>query len=302
MVATIRQSRWLRCTQPIIQSIYGNFWQATIDGEVARAKREHPDNLDKRDLMFAVLASPLAQPTKANFLARIELIERALALDPNYLLALQYKARNRAGMVLNGLSSDPDADLAVAAKTADQMLLIAPNDVGPLRTKATVLRAQGNWGEAAAVMTRVIKMQPLESNRRSEYGFVLMALGRYKEALEQYMTARQLAVGTDQVYLIDANIAIAMVANDRFPEAIAQARLAIPEFPPDSGRIAEYPWLALIAAESQNGQDAEARADLQKFLAIPRTWHTIAEIQKFPYFAANPKLLEGIRRAGMPAE
>ena len=74
------------------------------------------------------------------------------------------------------------------------------------------------------------------------------------------------------------------------------------EFSPDAGRIAEAPWLTLIAAESANGQDAEARADLQKFLATPRTWRTMAAIQKVPTFAANPKLLEGLRRAGMPAE
>ena len=60
--------------------------------------------------------------------------------------------------------------------------------------------------------------------------------------------------------------------------------------------------MALIAAESANGQDAEARADLQKFLATPRTWRTMAEIQKFDYLAANPKLLDGLRRAGMPEE
>jgi hypothetical protein len=34
-------------------------WQTTVDEEAARAKREHPDNLDKRDLMLAALASPL---------------------------------------------------------------------------------------------------------------------------------------------------------------------------------------------------------------------------------------------------
>jgi hypothetical protein len=28
----------------------------------------------------------------------------------------------------------------------------------------------------------------------------------------------------------------------------------------------------------------------------------MAEIEKFPLFAANSKLLEGLRRAGMPAE
>jgi hypothetical protein len=39
----------------------------------------------------------------------------------------------------------------------------------------------------------------------------------------------------------------------------------------------------LIAAESGSGQDGEARADLQKFLA-------------------TAQLLDGLRRAGMPAE
>ena len=92
-----------------------------------------------------------------------------------------------------------------------------------------------------------------------------------------------------------------LLVNDRFPEAIAQARLAIGEYPPDSGRNAEAPWLVLIAAESANGQDAEAQADLQKFLATPRSWSTVAEIQKFDDLAA-PKLLDGLRRAGMPEE
>ncbi len=53
----------------------------------------------------------------------------------------------------------------------------------------------------------------------------------------------------------------------------------------------------LIAAKSADGQDAEARADLQQFLATPRTWNAMAEIQKFPYFAADAKLLEGRRDA-----
>jgi hypothetical protein len=37
----------------------------------------------------------------------------------------------------------------------------------------------------------------------------------------------------------------------------------------------------LIAAESANGQDAQARADLRTFLSTPRSWRTMAEIQKY---------------------
>jgi len=95
-------------------------------------------------------------------------------------------------------------------------------------------------------------------------------------------------------------MAVALVANDRFPEAIGQARLAMAEFSPGSGRDAEAPHLALIAAESLNGQDADARADLRSFLDTPRTLHTMAAIRSVPFLAANTKLLEGLRRAGMP--
>jgi DNA-binding winged helix-turn-helix (wHTH) protein/TolB-like protein len=284
----------------IAAAIYDNVWQATIDEEAARALHEHPNKLDKRDLIFAALATPLEQPSKANYLARIALIDRALALDPNDMLALEYSVRIRTYMVVVGYSSNPDADLAIAAKAADQMLLTDANSVLSLHAKAEVLLAQRNWDEAAAVLRRVIVLQPLATNRHFELGYVLMAQGHHKEALESFLTAKQLAAGADPVYSIDKDIALELLANDRFSEAIAQARLAIGEFPPNSGESAEGPWLALIAAESESGQDADARADLQKFLATPRTWGTMTSIEKAPFFAANPKLLEGLRRAGMP--
>jgi hypothetical protein len=101
---------------------------------------------------------------------------------------------------------------------------------------------------------------------------------------------------------MDSSLAAGLLANGRFPEAIAQAHLSMAEFSPDAGRDGEAPWLTLIAAEISNGQDAEARANLQKFLSLPRVLNSMAAIQKVPLFAANQQLLEGLRRAGMPAE
>jgi adenylate cyclase len=286
----------------IIAVIQSNFDQATIDTEVARAMREHPNDLDKRDLMFAENATPLQQISKVNNQAKIALIDRALALDPDYVWALRELARKHADLVNLGFSSDPGADLTIAAKAADRALALKPNDYTTLREKANVLRAQGHLDEAAALLRGLIERNPLAAMRYRELGAIQLTQGRPKEALEQFMTAKRLARGSDMVEAIDSNIAVALLANDRFPEAIEQARRTIPEIPAEGGGFAEAPWLALIAAESENGQDMEARADLQKFLATPRTWHTMAEIQKIPFLAGNPKLLEGLRRAGMPAE
>jgi hypothetical protein len=128
-----------------------------------------------------------------------------------------------------------------------------------------------------------------------------MAQGHFKDALESFTTAKQLG-GSPPLPVFSQDLALGLLANDRFPEAITEAQLARVGWQSDVGRDAEFPWLALIAAENENGQDVEARADLQKFLATPRIYRTLAEVQKTPQFAANGKLLDGLRRAGMPAE
>jgi adenylate cyclase len=290
-------------TDGIAQSIATGLEQASTDAEAARAAREHPDDMDKRDLMVAASATPLQQITRQAYLSRLSLIQRAMALDPNYVLALRTEGRVYADLVFNGFSSDPDGDLERALKAVDRALLLTPNDYGTLRDKSRVLRAQGDLDGAAAVIRKLIDMRPTVSYRYNDLGWILLAQEHPKEALDNFVTAKRLAA-TDAfiTQLLDANLAIALVANERFTEAIPQARLAIAGFTSQNGRDAEIPWLALIAAESLTGQESLAQADLQRFLARPRTWHSLAAVKQFPFFAANPPLLEGLRRAGMPAE
>jgi tetratricopeptide (TPR) repeat protein len=267
--------------------------------DAARAIRDHPDSLDKCDLMCATVS--LAQGSKADLLARIALDERAQALDPNDVWALRDAAINLGFLVLNAFSSNHDADLARATNLANRALQLAPNDAEVLRNKAVVLRTRGDLDGAAALSRKVVELVPQWGWARWDLGEILLSQGHYKEALEMFVSAKPLVLltGVDPIAPVDSSLAMGLLANDRFPEAIAQARLAIGEFPPESGRSAEAPWLVLIAAESANGQDAEARADLQKSLAIPRSCSTVAEIHKFDYLAA-PQLLDGLRRAGMP--
>ena len=229
---------------------------------------------------------------------RIAKLSRSSSAFP----ALERRARFHAGLVVLGYSSDAAADLATADQAADHMLAIDPNSHNSLRAKATVLRAQGNWREAEAVLRRVIGTQPTEANRRFELVQILMAEGRHQAALESLQAAKRFAGGTDTVYAYDADIAPAELATGQFAEAEASARLAISEFPPGSGRFGELPSLAMIGAESSSGQEEAARADLQKFLVTRRRWDSMTEVEKWPAFAANPKLLYGLRRAGMPVE
>jgi class 3 adenylate cyclase/TolB-like protein len=284
----------------VIQHIFAGVFQASVDAEAARALQRHPNSLDKRDLLIASLATSLSATTKQNLLARIALIERALAIDPDYFQAQVRKGPLYTNLVGSGFSSDRDADLATAVQAADRALQLEPHDASALRAKAFVLRQQGNLDGAAALISKVIEINPQDGWEHVELGRIQMAQRRYKEALENFITAKQL-VGETSPY-IDVALAYGLLANDRLAEAIAQAQLAIAEWPPEGGADAEVPWLVLIAAESENGQTAEARANVEKFLATQRHYHSMAEVQTLPQLAGNSKLLEGLRRAGMPEE
>ena len=287
----------------IVQRIYEGFWQATVDEEADRAKRHHPNRLDKRDLMDIVLStSPSSAPTKPHYLEKMALVERVLAIDPNDLQGLERQARFHSDFVMLGYSSDPAAELAIADKAAERLLEIDPNNLLTLRARTAVLRAQADWPAAETVARRAITLQPTEANRHYELGFILMGAGRQQEALQSFQNAKRFADGSDPLYLFDASIAMADLALGQFAEAIAMARASISEFPSNTGHIGELPWLALIAATSESGKNDQARAYLQTFLATPRSWHNMTQVQQWPAFVANPNLLNGLRTAGMPAE
>jgi TolB-like protein len=291
----------------IVLEIGDGVYQAAVDSEVTRARREHPKDLDKRDLLLTALSTSLSATSKQNYLARIALIDQALAIDPDNMQALLEKSRVYAFLVVNGFSSDPSGDLSAALQAADRTLQLAPSNVGALGRKARVLYWQGDLEGSATLFRKVIALNPLNVGWwYRELGQVQMAQGPYKEALENFLTAKRLVPemelfnGPDGAS-IEESVASGFLANDRFPEAIATAQLAIAQWgSKDIGRSGELPWLTLIAAESQDGQDAQARADLQKFLATPRMLRTIADIQRsgIMHFATIKQLLDGLRRAG----
>jgi tetratricopeptide (TPR) repeat protein len=251
--------------------------------------------------MLAHDANSRSSPSKENYLKSIALIQRALAIDPDYADALQSKAQMYALLVADGYSSDPSADLSTARKAVDRALQLAPDDIWALRRKAFILQLQDDLEGAEALVRTSLEREPLDGYRYRQLGAIQMRQGHFKEALESFTTAKRLG-GAPPRPVFSQSLAFGLLANGRFREAIAEAQLARVGWQSDVGRTSEGASLTLIAAESESGQDAEARADLQKFLATPRIYRTMAEVRKSPDLAANPNLLDGLQRAGMPAE
>ncbi len=275
--------------------------QVMIDVEAARARREHPGSLDAADLYFAALESTLIPLTRTNLAARIALLDQALAADPAHVPALGLMARLRALLVLNDWSAERAADLAAAQKAADRLLEANPRDVYQIRTKAYVLRAQGQLDQAMTLHRRALEIDPSIADSHREIGVILQAQGRHAEALASFTAARARSEGD---FILDTQTASALLANGRFAEAIQVARIALAENP---GGGIDTPWLTLIAAYGMLGQsDAKsadaAQAELARYFASAQPIRSLAEVRQDRGLAALPNLLGGLRGAGLPEE
>jgi TolB-like protein len=287
--------------QAILQKIGSGFDQISVDVEAAKAMQEHPNALDKRDLMIAASASSLLPSTKNNFLTKIALVEKALALDPDFLWALRTSAALSANLILSGYSTDAKAESARALTRIDRALELAPNDFGTLEQKVRVLRIEGDIDGAEALTRELIRMNPLSAYQYWNLGIIRLIQGHPEEMLTNMQIARRLvAVGNDPS-LYDVYLALALLANGHFADSISQARLAAAESPTVS-RNGDISGMMLIAAEYLNGNEEQAKADLKHFLATPRTLSTLKAVQSAPSLANIPKLVDALRQAGMPEQ
>jgi tetratricopeptide (TPR) repeat protein len=167
-----------------------------------------------------------------------------------------------------GYSSDPAADLAVAGKASDRLTAIDPNNLLALRTRATLLRARGDWPTAEAVVRGAIELQPTEAMRHYKLGVILMAEGRHQEALQGFRDARRFAGGSDSVYLFDANITMANLAIGHLADAIAVAPVS---------KVKRQYWAAIL-----NLRSGERTAQAERPLTASASLEPIVRCQEIP--------------------
>ena len=137
--------------------------------------------------------------------------------------------------MINEFSADHDADTLRATNFANRALQLAPNDVEVLRNKAVVLRARGDLDEAAALLRKVIELAPQWGWQRRELSArSCCRQGITRRLWRPSLSAKRLisVTGADSVAPMDWSLAMGLLVNDRFPEAIAQTRLRSARSPP----------------------------------------------------------------------
>jgi TolB-like protein len=261
--------------------------------EQARAARKRPDAMRAHDYVLRAWAI-VAETSEANQESRA-LYEKALALEPTNMLALTGLAWTYVIDWESRWSNPADAALEHAYKLARQALSLDSTDYQAHLLFASVQKLRKQFAEALVHYEHAVAMNSNDANGLAHMGGLLVALGRFSEALDWFQKAVRLNPLHPAWYLY--GIGEAHYGARQYEQAIAPLRAAVNRFP-----TYITPRRHLAAAYAQMGRLDEARAEVAAIRKLDPSVCLAMYRERICYekIADLNHYLDGLRKAGLP--
>ncbi len=259
-----------------------------------RARRKQPSSLDAWDLLMRAL-SHYWRVTRQDHAAAQALLEKAVAIDPNYGQALSLLAASHMFGVHLGW-----ADLAKAAPIAERAAIAAVQcdheDAWAHTALASVYFSTRRLDDALSELEQALALNPNFSLAQGYYALALSYAGRSQESFEAAQRAIRLSPRDPSLALYYGVAGYARFTERRYDEAIALAREAIRHRGDLTGA---YRVLAVSAGMTGDNRLAEtALQELRRTQPnISLDW--IATQLPWTNPADRDHYVEGFRRAGL---
>jgi TolB-like protein/DNA-binding winged helix-turn-helix (wHTH) protein/Tfp pilus assembly protein PilF len=269
-------------------------------GVEAAKPSEPPDALDYIFRGRALLMKP---PTRNNREEAIALFDRALALDPQSVMAQSWLARTLATREADEMTSAAATDVARAEELVGEALAAAPRNVLAHYARGTVLRAQNRFAEAIPEYETAIAFDRNWLDAYANLGQCKFYTGSLEEYIQLVEQAVRLSPRDPLIGVWYGRIGLAHLLQSRIDESILwleKARDASPGLP--------YIYSRLASAHALKGETARAASELSEarrlsgddryatithlsdeYLGVPK----IRALYEAVYFA-------GLRIAGIP--
>ena len=276
-----------------------------VKAEALRGERERPNNPDAVDLTMRA-DSTLLNFNAANASAwndAIAMLERALAIDPKFEPAMTGLANALQARVAAGWSSDPANDLERAQETADAALAIRPHDEWAHMAKAWIFENKHEYRSAIAEAEAAIGDNPNNANAIAYAGYWNMYLGHSEEGVAGIERALRLSPHDFQEPIWQVHLCYLHNHLAQWEQSIEWCEKALA----NNVRERESALSSLAAAYAWAGHDKEAKeavAELRK-LNPSITLQSVAGYRPSDdptYKAQSVRILDGLRKAGMPEE
>ncbi|MEQ9608071.1 MAG: hypothetical protein RLN99_10420, partial [Kiloniellaceae bacterium] len=265
--------------------------------EIERARGKPPENLRAYDLTLRALPHFWAHRKLDNEKA-LALFDQALAQDPDYGVALAFKAWAHAQETAYLWTADPTTERAKAIATADRAAQL-------VHDHATALAAIGaayslcttDQARAATFIDRALAIDPNNAWGWMRAGWLRTLNAQMKEAIPCFERARALSPFDPFTFNIYFGMAVAHGELSDFAGAIELVEKGL-----NSGPGVTWAYRMLASYHAQAGNKEKAAAALAEFLRH-NPGMTIEKLrQGMPpsLQASQPHYMEGMRKAGMP--
>ena len=276
-----------------------------VELEAEQRRQENSGGANPADLVLRGEAALNRPSSQASMIEARTLFDEALQIEPKNADALAGLATTLVFEFVNGYyDTGGEERLARAEALLDRALALAPRHVIALKAKAALSRAEGRFEDAIALANGVIAENPGEPWAYKELGLSSMYLGRLDEALAWFAKAERIAPRDPARWTWLDGRGQALILLGRDEEAVRSLIAAAEANPRSPGTQA-----LLAAAYALVGRANEAQSALATYVVR----HPDARVSTFRQFAPVPlartgreyqarreRLLDGLRKAGMP--
>ncbi|WP_082528158.1 winged helix-turn-helix domain-containing protein [Devosia sp. Root105] len=283
----------------ITEAVIGLIEPQLRRAEIERARRKRPENLDAYDLYLQAL--PFMQGVRIvqleDFDRAIELLERAISLDPDFAPALALAAWAHEMRLTRGGTAPPGVDDARQAMAlAARGLAADGNDPNVMLVAGIVrLTISGEHATGLALIRRAQAANPNSLLIANVSGYAHFFMGDYDGAIASHERFLQLSPGLAETFWSLNGIARAHLAAGRVEEALAWGLRGL-----EASEGVDFPHCIVAAAYAHLGRLDEAQAQLARAHAI---WPslTIASLlgRTGQSDGRDRVLVEGLRLAGL---
>jgi adenylate cyclase len=264
--------------------------------ELDRALRKHPDNMTAYDLTLQALDRFYRMDQSSIEQAR-ELLEQAIAHDPDYATSYSHMASLRMRWIGQGWSTDETADRAMAASAARMAIDRDRNDALGLaiygHLQSYLLK---DYDVAQEYLERAMAAGPSCAWAWAYSGLTCGYLGDITTAIARTERAVRLSpIGADSFWL-EHYLSQSYYMAGRYEDAIGWGRMSAAHAGANTSNLR-----VLVAALVADGEMDEARKVAQHLMRLVPTFRLTTYRARTPLRGeVRDQLIDRLRQAGVP--
>jgi TolB-like protein/DNA-binding winged helix-turn-helix (wHTH) protein/Flp pilus assembly protein TadD len=272
-----------------------------------RIEQEHTANLDASELVMRARALLIQPYSKSLHRQALDLLERALALNPTSIDAKILTANILVGDIADGFSSSVEQDQERAEPLIHEALDRDPNRSWAHAVLGLLRRVQGRWAEAQTEFETAIERDQNYAWAIRQLGQIVLIQGKPEAAIPYIERAIRLDPRSPGIFVAYNNLASCWLYLGRTDKAVDLNRKARALAPG-----VWYVHIGLAAALGLRGDIDEAKSEIAKAVWLKPDANSIARLRALAVTQGfgSPQLqalrektsYAGLRRADFPEE